>query len=52
MLDVDGVDNTIGTADDEDCDDGNNINADGCNSLCKDEYCGDGIINDNEECDL
>ncbi|HSA58115.1 MAG TPA: DUF4215 domain-containing protein [bacterium] len=28
----------------EDCDDGNNNSLDGCNSTCKNERCGDGII--------
>ena len=40
----------------EECDDGNNINGDGCSSQCDIEeeqpYCGDGIINQGwEECD-
>jgi cysteine-rich repeat protein len=36
----------------EQCDDGNNINGDGCNSECVIEFCGDSIINNvNEECD-
>jgi cysteine-rich repeat protein len=36
----------------EECDDGNTANGDGCNSNCIDEFCGDGIVNDNTEvCD-
>lgn len=37
----------------EDCDDGNTSAGDGCNSLCQDESCGDGIDNDGnaEQCD-
>jgi len=40
----------------EECDDGNNLNGDGCSNECKKEapepYCGDGTINlDWEECD-
>ncbi|MBI2666622.1 hypothetical protein HYX13_03350, partial [Candidatus Woesearchaeota archaeon] len=30
-----GVDDTLGTADDEQCDDGNIVNDDGCSSICK-----------------
>eukprot|EP01098_Paradermamoeba_levis_P007256 TRINITY_DN2_c0_g2_i4.p1 TRINITY_DN2_c0_g2~~TRINITY_DN2_c0_g2_i4.p1 ORF type:complete len:786 (-),score=358.39 TRINITY_DN2_c0_g2_i4:388-2478(-) len=43
-----------GVADDlmgETCDDGNNVNGDGCNSNCQVE-CGDGVQGQNEECDL
>jgi cysteine-rich repeat protein len=47
-LDTNGPDNIPGNADDEQCDDGNNVNGDGCNSLCAIEvpnpYCGDGNI--------
>lgn len=37
----------------EQCDDGNVISGDGCNSVCKSENCGDGIVQSdlNEECD-
>jgi cysteine-rich repeat protein len=28
----------------ESCDDGNNVNGDGCSAGCKREYCGDGIL--------
>jgi cysteine-rich repeat protein len=37
----------------EECDGGNTDNGDGCTSLCKLEYCGDGTINNNgvEACD-
>jgi len=36
----------------EECDDTNNVDGDGCNASCIDEYCGDGIMNDNGEvCD-
>lgn len=37
----------------EDCDDGNEVGGDGCTALCVDEFCGDGVINDNgaEVCD-
>ncbi len=36
----------------EECDDGNQIDGDGCDSDCKseNEYCGDGNIQDGEEC--
>ena len=33
----------------EECDDGNLINGDGCNSSCIIEYCGDDIVNNNGE---
>ena len=36
----------------EQCDDGNNIDEDGCSSECTIEYCGDGVVNQEwEECD-
>lgn len=37
----------------EKCDDGNLVNLDGCNSLCQNETCGDGVINNKgkEQCD-
>jgi len=39
----------------EECDDGNNINGDGCSAICETEIpqsiCGNGIIECNEECD-
>ncbi len=37
----------------EQCDDGNTVDGDGCTADCTDEFCGDGIVNDNgaEECD-
>jgi len=45
-----------GDGETEQCDDGNNIDGDGCSSTCIDEnysepYCGDGKINGIEECD-
>ncbi len=37
---------------DEQCDDGNLIDGDGCNSTCQNEFCGDGVVNNViEECD-
>ena len=67
ILDPDGADNTLGTSDDEFCDDGNTINGDGCDEFCQLEtppagFCGDGILDpdgtdnipgtaDDEECD-
>ena len=36
----------------EECDDGNTTSGDGCDSGCKTEFCGDGVVNNNgEECD-
>jgi cysteine-rich repeat protein len=38
----------------EECDDGNNIDGDGCSATCTLEvapYCGDGTLDSNEECD-
>jgi cysteine-rich repeat protein len=36
----------------EECDDGNNIDGDGCDANCTIEpYCGDGILDPGEECD-
>lgn len=35
----------------EECDDGNNLDNDGCSSICKEEKCGDGIVQANEMCD-
>jgi len=28
----------------EECDDGNNVDGDGCNANCQDEYCGDSVL--------
>jgi uncharacterized repeat protein (TIGR03806 family) len=44
-----------GTLDpEEECDDGNNVDGDGCTATCFDEYCGDGVVNDGgaEDCEL
>jgi cysteine-rich repeat protein len=35
----------------EECDDGNLDDNDGCNSICMNEYCGDGIPQPDEACD-
>ncbi len=39
----------------EECDDGNKVNGDGCSSVCRWEYCGNGVLDtagdNNEECD-
>ncbi|MEZ4382837.1 MAG: DUF4215 domain-containing protein [Nannocystaceae bacterium] len=37
----------------EECDDGNNVDGDGCTATCKVESCGDGVVNngDAEQCD-
>lgn len=35
----------------EQCDDGNQINNDGCSSTCKIELCGDGVVQPSEQCD-
>jgi len=36
----------------EECDDGNTTSGDGCDSGCKTEFCGDGVVNNNgEQCD-
>jgi cysteine-rich repeat protein len=35
----------------EECDDGNNVDLDGCNSNCIIEFCGDGVVQPPEECD-
>jgi cysteine-rich repeat protein len=41
-----------GNVDDgEECDDGNNLDNDGCNANCMNEFCGDGIVQPDEECD-
>jgi len=41
-----------GEDDGEECDDGNNIDGDGCNADCEEEFCGDGIVNNEDEnCD-
>ncbi len=43
-------DNSINQSNEE-CDDGNNINGDGCDSYCHLEtYCGDNVCNGNETC--
>jgi cysteine-rich repeat protein len=35
----------------EECDDGNNLDDDGCSNDCKTPKCGDGVVHDGEECD-
>src|SRR5262245_11918518 len=35
----------------EQCDDGNNVNGDGCRNDCQRERCGDGILGLGEQCD-
>jgi len=35
----------------EECDDGNNRNGDGCDSICLFELCGDAVLDPGEECD-
>ncbi len=35
----------------EGCDDGNNVNGDGCDANCKIEICGNGILQAEEQCD-
>ena len=35
----------------EECDDGNNIDGDGCQGNCQNPVCGDGILDAGEECD-
>ncbi len=35
----------------EECDDGNNEDCDGCAANCRDEFCGDGRLCPNEECE-
>ena len=35
----------------EQCDDGNDINGDGCSCLCRQEVCGNGILDPGEWCD-
>lgn len=40
------------TVPDEQCDDGNNIDGDGCSAICTIEpMCGDGVVNPGEACD-
>lgn len=34
-------------ADEEECDDGNNVSGDGCSAICVMEYCGDGVTDTN-----
>lgn len=36
----------------EECDDHNNEDNDGCSAICLMEFCGDGIVQTDEECDL
>ncbi|MCB0332316.1 MAG: DUF4215 domain-containing protein, partial [Bdellovibrionales bacterium] len=33
------------------CDDGNDVDGDGCNAQCQTEYCGDGVVQTSEQCD-
>ena len=45
-----GADGVRGTADDEECDDGNTVDGDGCNA-CKAPFCGNQIVDPGEACD-
>jgi cysteine-rich repeat protein len=36
---------------DEQCDDGNDADGDGCSAVCKNEVCGDGVLDAGETCD-
>jgi cysteine-rich repeat protein len=44
-------DGTVQSSVGEECDDGNTDNDDGCTTLCKFPFCGDGFLQSNEECD-
>jgi cysteine-rich repeat protein len=44
-------DKIIDPADSEECDDGNNVDSDGCNNECQAFVCGDGIKKETEACD-
>jgi len=35
----------------EQCDDGNNVNGDGCSATCRLEVCGNGVVDAGEQCD-
>lgn len=35
----------------EECDDGNDIDGDGCSSTCRPEICGNGVVDAGEQCD-
>ena len=47
-----GTSREVCTTNGEECDDGNQIDGDGCTSLCKREICGDGVVNNGEQCDI
>jgi len=57
LVDNNWIDNISWTKDDEQCDDGNMVNDDWCNNICKIEVilstsvCGNGILEDWEQCD-
>jgi cysteine-rich repeat protein len=44
-------DGTLNVAAGEECDDGNNIDADGCEADCSNPFCGNGIVDPPEQCD-
>ena len=46
-----GMDLERGTADDEECDDGNRDDGDGCSNQCTVPVCGNGAVEGGEECD-
>jgi cysteine-rich repeat protein len=46
ILDDDAITNVH-----EQCDDGGTLDGDGCSHDCKFEFCGDGIVNNHEQCD-
>lgn len=47
----DGAPNTLGPAHIEACDDGNDVNTDGCSTACTTPFCGNGIKDPAEACD-
>ncbi len=45
-------DGIVNDAPNEECDDGDNVDCtNGCSANCREEFCGDGVLCPNEECD-
>jgi cysteine-rich repeat protein len=52
FVEVEGLSPCVGFVYIEQCDDANTFDNDGCSSVCMKECCGNGIVEEGEECDM